>query len=87
MPPSLNKGFTYLLTYRFWPEKLHQLYSVRGFVSEIWMFSRDSSDSDDKCHVVVGFETAESRKRNVSLVDNKFYRDFRAIWTRFLGMM
>ena len=27
---------------RFWPEKLHQIYSVRGFTREIWMWSRDS---------------------------------------------
>ena len=45
--------------HRFWPEKLHQIYSVRGFVSEIWTCTRDSPDSDDKCHVIVGFETAE----------------------------
>ena len=44
--------------HRFWPEKLHQVYCIRGFVSELWMWSRDSPDSD-KCHVIVGFETAE----------------------------
>jgi len=45
--------------HRFWPSTLHQVYSVRGFASEIWMCSRDSPDSDEKCHVIVGFETAE----------------------------
>ncbi|XP_078349624.1 putative flavin-containing monoamine oxidase A [Oculina patagonica] len=45
--------------HRFWPETLHQIYSVRGFVSEIWTCTRDSPDSDERCHVIVGFETAE----------------------------
>ena len=52
---------------RFWPEKLHQIYSVRGFTSEIWMWSRGSAVNDDKCHVVVGFETAESAEEKSSL--------------------
>ena len=62
--------------HRFWPEKLHQLYSVRGFVSEIWMFSRDSSDSDDKCHVVVGFETAESAEEKRVLSGQEILQEF-----------
>ncbi|KAJ7383975.1 hypothetical protein OS493_024665 [Desmophyllum pertusum] len=45
--------------HRFWPDKLQQIYSVRGFSSEIWTHSCDSPDSDVKCHVIVGFETAE----------------------------
>ena len=45
---------------QFWPDSLNLIYSVRGFVSQIWMYSRDSSDSDDdKCHLVAGFQTAE----------------------------
>ena len=52
---------------RFWPEKRHQIYSVRGFTSEIWMWSRDSAVNDDKCHVIVGFETAESAEQKSSL--------------------
>ena len=51
----------------FWPEKRHQIYSVRGFTSEIWMWSRDSAINDDKCHVIVGFETAESAEQKSSL--------------------
>ena len=31
------------------------------------MCSRDSAVNDDKCHVVVGFETAESAERKSSL--------------------
>ena len=27
--------------------------------SRVWTCSRDSPDSDEKCHVLVGFETAE----------------------------
>ena len=52
---------------RFWPEKLHQIYSVRGCTSEIWMWSRDSTVNDDKCQVIVGFETAESAEQKSSL--------------------
>ena len=52
---------------RFWPEKLHQIYSVRGFSSETWMWSRGSAVNDDKCHVVVGFETVESAEQKSSL--------------------
>lgn len=51
----------------FWPKKLHQLYCVRGFVSEMWMWSRDSLNGDDKCHVVVGFETADSAEQKSGL--------------------
>ena len=47
--------------------RLHQIYSVRGFISEIRMWSRDSAVNDDKCHVIVGFETAQSAEQKSSL--------------------
>lgn len=47
--------------------RLHQIYSVRGFTSEIRMWSRDSAVNDDKCHVIVGFETAQSAEQKSSL--------------------
>ena len=61
---------------RFWPEKLHQIYSVRGFTSEIWMWSRDSAVNDNKCHVVVVFETAESAERKSSLSGQQVLEGF-----------
>ena len=45
--------------HRFWPEKLYQVYCIRGFATRLCMWSRDSPGSDDKCHVIVGSETAE----------------------------
>ena len=47
--------------------RLHQIYSVLGFTSEIRMWSRDSAVNDDKCHVIVGFETAQSAEQKSSL--------------------
>lgn len=52
---------------QFWPDKLNLIYSVRGFVSQIWMYTRDAADSDDKCHVVAGFETAEPAEEKINL--------------------
>ena len=63
---------------RFWPEKLHQIYSVRGFASEIWTCtcSHDCPDSDEKCHVVVGFETAEPAEEKRYLSGQEVLRGF-----------
>jgi len=52
---------------QFWPDKLSLIYSVRGFVSQIWMYSRDSPHSDDKCHVIAGFQTAEPAEEKIGL--------------------
>ena len=61
---------------RFWPEKLHQIYSVRGFASEIWTCSHDCPDGDEKCHVVVGFETAEPAEEKRYLSGQEVLRGF-----------
>ena len=52
---------------QFWPDNLNLIYSVQGFVSQIWMYSRDSTDNHEKCHLVAGFETAESAEKKVHL--------------------
>lgn len=52
---------------QFWPDKLNLIYSVRGFVSQIWMYTRDSADSDEKCHVIAGFQTAEPAEEKIDL--------------------
>ena len=52
---------------QFWPDKLNLIYSVRGFLSQIWMYTRDSADCDDKCHVVAGFQTAEPAEEKIHL--------------------
>ena len=52
---------------QFWPDKLNVIYAVRGFVSQIWMYTRDSPDSDDRCHVIAGFQTAEPAERKIGL--------------------
>jgi len=53
---------------QFWPDNLNLIYCVRGFVSQIWMYSRDSTaDSHEKCHLVAGFETAESAEEKIHL--------------------
>ena len=70
---------------RFWPEKLHQIYSVRGFTSEIWMWSRGSAVNNDKCHVVVGFETAESAERKSSLSDQQVLEEFLSYLDEMFG--
>ena len=70
---------------RFWPEKLHQIYSVRGFTSEIWMWSRDSAVNDDKCHVVVGFETAESAEQKSVLSGRQVLEGFLSYLDEMFG--
>ncbi|KAL9952453.1 hypothetical protein ACROYT_G039712 [Oculina patagonica] len=52
---------------QFWPDNLNLIYSVRGFLSQIWMYTRDAVDSDDKCHVIAGFETAEPAEKKINL--------------------
>ena len=70
---------------RFWPEKLHQIYTVRGFTSEIWMCSRDSAVNDDKCHVVVGFETAESAEQKSVLSGQRVLEGFLSYLDEMFG--
>ena len=71
--------------HRFWPENLHQIYSVRGFVSEIWTCTRDSPDSDDKCHVIVGFETAEPAQEKNVLSGQEVLRGFLSYLDEIFG--
>ena len=70
---------------RFWPEKLHQIYSVRGFSSEIWMWSRGSAVNDDNCHVVVGLETAESAEQKSSLSGQQVLEGFLSYLDEMFG--
>ena len=52
---------------QFWSDKVNLIYCVRGFVGQIWMYTRDSFDSDEKCHVIVGFQTAEPAEQKMNL--------------------
>ena len=70
---------------RFWPEKLHQIYIVRAFSSEIWMWSRGSAVNDDKCHVVVGFETVESAAQKSSLSGQQVLEGFLSYLDEMFG--
>ena len=54
---------------RFWPEKLHQIYSVRGFSSEIWMWSRSSS-----VKWLLGLKPLSLRNRKVASAVNRSWR-------------
>lgn len=70
---------------RFWPENLHQIYSVRGFASEIWTYSRDCPDSDEKCHVIVGFDTAEPAEEKSVLSGQEVLKGFLSHLDEMLG--
>jgi len=71
--------------HRFWPENLHQIYSVRGFVSEIWTCTRDSPDNEDKCHVIVGFETAEPAQEKSVLSGQEVLQRFLSYLDEIFG--
>lgn len=61
---------------KFWPDNLNLIFSVRGFVSQIWMYTRDAVDSDDKCHVIAGFETAEPADEKINLSEQEVLDGF-----------
>ena len=49
---------------QFWPKSVRLLYSVRGFIGQIWFYSRDpesraTSLQGETCHVVTGFASGE----------------------------
>ena len=52
---------------KFWPDDLSLVYAVGGFISQIWMYSRDSLCGADKCHVIAGFQTAQHAEEKISL--------------------
>ena len=52
---------------QFWPDNLNLLYRVWGFVSQIWMYTRDSTESTEKCHLIAGFQTAEPAEAKINL--------------------
>ena len=54
-------------------------------MSEIWMWSRDSAVNDNKCHVVVGFETAESAERKSSLSGQQVLEGFLSYLDEMFG--
>ena len=51
----------------FWPESTDQIYIIGGFVNELWFDTRNSVVSEDRCHLVVGFATAETAEEKVNL--------------------
>ena len=61
---------------QFWPDDLKLVYSVRGFVSQIWMYSRDSTDNHEKCHLVAGFETAAPAEEKIHLSGEEVLEGF-----------
>ena len=61
---------------QFWPDNLKLIYSVRGFVGEIWMYSRDSTDNHEKCHLVAGFETAAHAEAKIHLSGKEVLEGF-----------
>ena len=61
---------------QFWPDDLKLIYSVRGFVSQIWMYSRDSTDNHEKCHLVAGFETAARAEGKIHLSGEEVLEGF-----------
>ena len=61
---------------QFWPDDLNLIYSVRGFVSQIWMYSRDSTDNHEKCHLVAGFETAAPAEEKIHLSGELVLEEF-----------
>ena len=40
---------------------------MRDFVSQIWMYTRDSAESYEKCHMIAGFQTAEPVEQKMNL--------------------
>lgn len=52
---------------QIWPDNMNLIYSVRGFLSQIWMYTRDSTVSKDKCHVIAGFQTAAPAEEKIGL--------------------
>ena len=43
--------------------------TVKGFITQIWMYSRDPKEDGEECHVVVGFETAVHAAQKAHLSD------------------
>ncbi|XP_015758903.1 PREDICTED: polyamine oxidase 3-like [Acropora digitifera] len=62
--------------FKFWPEHLNLVYNVRGFISQIWMYTRDSLCGDDKCHLVAGFQTAQLAEEKISLSEKEVLDGF-----------
>ena len=54
---------------QFWSDKVNLIYCVRGFVSQIWMYTRDSAESDEKCYIIAGFQTAEPAEQKMNLTE------------------
>ena len=61
---------------KFWPEHLNLVYNVKGFISQIWMYTRDSLCGDDKCHLVAGFQTAQLAEEKISLNEKEVLDGF-----------
>ena len=39
----------------------------RGFLSQIWVYSRDPNENGDECHVIAGFQTAAYAEEKVDV--------------------
>ena len=61
---------------QFWPDNLNFIHSVQGFVSQIWMYTRDSMESADKCHLIAGFQTAEPAEEKIGLSGQEVLEGF-----------
>lgn len=59
----------------FWREKT-VIYPVRGFLSQIWTYSRDPKEDGEECHVGVGFATAVLAAQKVHLSDEEVCEKF-----------
>ena len=59
----------------FWGECM-TVYCPRGFLKQVWMFSRDPKPDGEECHIVVGFETAASAAQKVHLSDEYVCEQF-----------
>lgn len=61
---------------QFWPDNLNLIYRVRGFVSQIWMYTYDSMKSAEKCHLIAGFQTAEPAEQKINLSEQEVLDGF-----------
>ena len=63
-------------TTRFWAEGLELVYVARGFLSQIWMFSRDPNEDGEQCHVIAGFQTAKLAEEKVDATEEEMLMGF-----------
>ncbi|XP_031557786.1 polyamine oxidase 3-like [Actinia tenebrosa] len=59
----------------FWREKT-LIFPIRGFLSQIWTYSRDPKEDGEECHVGVGFATAALAAQKAHLFDEEVCEQF-----------